>query len=620
MVVASGDDIAGYRVVRVLGAGGMGTVYLAVNPVLPRQDALKVLSGELSSDPDFRARFIREADVASSLDHANIVTVYTRGQTERGQLWIAMQYVDGTDALAEADAGRLTVSRSVYIIAEVAKALDYAHRRNLVHRDVKPANFLLAAHDDRVLLADFGIARALDDASGLTGTGTVLATLAYAAPEVFDDRRVDHRADIYALGCSMFRMLTGATPFASSGSSAALVAAHLNQPPPRPTDRNPRLPPAIDAVIAKALAKNPDGRFGTAGELADAAQAALRGRVTPMPQPIIAVPQQSWTPPPVPLPPLPRPRRRGRRVAAAVGAVVVVAAATAGGLLWSGRETAYAPQSFAHSQGVTDIASRPAAVVAVGVGDAADVMSLGVQPVAVVVPGGLPSWAQQLVTTDVAVLPTIDAAILEGEQPDVVIATDGVSDGEYTALDELAPTVTGPQQSARLTWQDRLTWIGRILGREESARRLIAATEQRQESVRTEHPAFAGKMVEVVDYGDDTVKQPLADSPAANYLAGLGFEYAPDLTRTVDDTGDARVVDDVATLNPTAVDVRILVRTDSAAGDGKYNELPPVFSEYQGITVIVDDVDVIAALDVGGYVATEFLDEVLVPALGRQVH
>ena len=167
---------------------------------------------------DFRARFVREANVASKLDHPNIVSIYNRGETEDGQLWIAMQFVEGTDADAALRAGTMTPVRAVHVVTEVAKALDHAHHRNVVHRDIKPANFLLSGPSgptERVLLADFGIARALDDI-GLTVTGAVMATVAYAAPEVLAGQPFDRRADIYSLGCSMFRMLTGQTPFASS--------------------------------------------------------------------------------------------------------------------------------------------------------------------------------------------------------------------------------------------------------------------------------------------------------------------------------------------------------------------------------------------------------------------
>ena len=271
-----GSVVAGYRIVRVLGSGGMGSVYLAEHPSLPRTDAMKVLSAELSRDPDFRARFVREADVAAKLDHPNIVAVHDRGETDDEQLWIAMQFVDGTDADGALRSGTMTPQRAVRIIGEVAKALDHAHERNVVHRDVKPANFLLSGPVDpgeRVLLGDVGIARALDDV-GLTVTGAVMATVAYAAPEVLSGAPFDRRADLYSLGCTLFRLLTGKTPFSAANGMAAVMMAHLQAPPPRVTELA-RVPAGLDWVIATAMAKDPAQRFGSGAELAAAAAAAL---------------------------------------------------------------------------------------------------------------------------------------------------------------------------------------------------------------------------------------------------------------------------------------------------------------------------------------------------------
>jgi hypothetical protein len=277
-----GSVVAGYRIRRVVGAGGMGTVYLARNPVLPRYDALKILSSELSADPGYRARFIREADVAAALGHPNIVAVYGRGETDGGQLWIAMRFVDGPDADAALAAGAMTPARAVRIVGEIAKALDFAHRRSVVHRDVKPANVLLTdegAADEQVLLGDFGIARPLDD-GGLTATGSLLATLAYAAPEVVSGTSVDGRADLYSLGCTLFRLLTGKTPFDAQGLAGA-VMAHLRQPPPLVTDHVPWLPGSLNWVIATAMAKDPARRFQSGRDLASAAAAALHDQRAP---------------------------------------------------------------------------------------------------------------------------------------------------------------------------------------------------------------------------------------------------------------------------------------------------------------------------------------------------
>jgi eukaryotic-like serine/threonine-protein kinase len=305
MPLAPGTVFASYTVIRLLGAGGMGEVYLATDAALPRHVALKVLSAELSRDPDFRARFIREADTAAALEHPHIVSIYNRGQTEHGQLWIAMQFVDGTDADAALQAGTMTPHRAVHILAEVAKALDFAHANNVVHRDIKPANFLLSGPvgtQERVLLGDFGIARALDDA-GLTATGSVVATVAYAAPELLSNAPIDGRADIYALGCTLYRLLTGKTPFPANNGAAAVMTAHLFSPPPRVTDEVPTLPVALDRVVAIAMAKDPAQRFPTAGALAAAAVAAVQDPSRFIPLPPVPSAEVSSYPTASPLPP-----------------------------------------------------------------------------------------------------------------------------------------------------------------------------------------------------------------------------------------------------------------------------------------------------------------------------
>lgn len=330
----AGQVVDGYRIEQVLGTGGMGTVYLAANPTLPRREALKILSAELSRNSDFRARFIREAEVAAGLDHPHIVSVYNRGQTADGQLWIAMQFVDGTDADAAQRSGTMTPQRAVHIVSDVAKALDYAHARNVIHRDVKPANFLLTGTpgaDERALLADFGIARALDDV-GLTATGSVLATIAYAAPEVLSGTHLDGRADIYSLGCTLFSLLTGYAPFSSANGMAAVMMAHLHQPPPRPTDFVPSLPPALDVVIATAMAKDPAARFPSASALAQAARAALSNQ---LPAGLhYATPQST----PVRQPERPSsPRRRTWVLAGGAAAVLMVAGSIAAATM-AGRE------------------------------------------------------------------------------------------------------------------------------------------------------------------------------------------------------------------------------------------------------------------------------------------
>lgn len=279
MAMSPGTIVGGYRIVRQLGAGGMGTVYLAKHPSLPRMDAIKVLSAELSSNHEFRGRFEREANLAAGLDHPNIVSVYNRGE-EHSQLWIAMQYVDGTDASAELarDPHSMNPLRALRVITEVGKGLDYAHRRGLLHRDVKPANFLLSNKEgddeERVLLTDFGVAKSTDDATELTQTGAFVATIAYAPPEQLQGMAVDSRADIYSLGCSLYKLVTGQNPYPAT-QPAMVMMGHLYEPPPRATAVNSGLPQAIDHIFARALAKNPADRFGTCRELTDAAANAL---------------------------------------------------------------------------------------------------------------------------------------------------------------------------------------------------------------------------------------------------------------------------------------------------------------------------------------------------------
>lgn len=273
--LAQGQVFAGYTIERLLGVGGMGEVYLATDRDLPRSVALKLLAAGKADDPEVRARFLREADTAARLSHPNIVAMYARGNDDH-RLWMAMQYVEGTDAAAILRDGPVRPDHAVRIIGETARALDHAHRSGVLHRDVKPANILLAwGTEQQVFLADFGIAKAVDHTSTLTRTGEMYASFQYAAPEQFELRGdTDHRADVYALGCTLFHMLTGQLPYPGE-STAQLVAAHLGAPIPRPSQVHGTVPPAFDAVIERALAKNRDHRFGSCGELAAAAEAAL---------------------------------------------------------------------------------------------------------------------------------------------------------------------------------------------------------------------------------------------------------------------------------------------------------------------------------------------------------
>ena len=298
MALEAGSTFAGYQIERRLGTGGMGAVYLAKHPRLPRRDALKVLDAGLGADKSFRIRFEREAELTARLDHPNIVSIRDRG-IEGDQLWISMQFIDGTDAagLIQQGPAVLPPARAVNIVAEAAKGLDYAHRHGLLHRDVKPANLLISTDDegDKVVVTDFGIARTLDDNTALTSTGSFLATIAYAAPELIEGRTIDHRIDVYALGCTLFEMLTGSVPFARP-NPVAMMHAHITAPAPHPSEKNRAVPPALDLVIERAMAKDPADRFQTCRDFANAARAALTGvapRPTPPPTAV-----RNFTPPP----------------------------------------------------------------------------------------------------------------------------------------------------------------------------------------------------------------------------------------------------------------------------------------------------------------------------------
>ncbi|MGH3969326.1 MAG: protein kinase domain-containing protein, partial [Mycobacterium sp.] len=271
MPLARGQTFAGYRIVRLLGSGAMGEVYLAQHPRLARKVvALKVLGADVSANADYRARFALEADLASELDHPNIVVVLDRDE-EDGQLWISMNYIDGLDAarlLADQFPNGMPPHQVTKVVTAVASALDYAHDRGLLHRDVKPANIMLTKDEQRILLADFGIARDLKEISSLTATGFTVGTVAYAAPEQLMGQDLDGRADQYALAATAYHLLTGSQLFPHS-NPAVVIGRHLNATPPALPDNRPELA-ALGPVLAKALAKNPDDRFPHCTDFANA--------------------------------------------------------------------------------------------------------------------------------------------------------------------------------------------------------------------------------------------------------------------------------------------------------------------------------------------------------------
>ena len=267
-------EVGGYRLVEPIGEGGTSVVYRAEHVRLGRAAALKLLTPALG-EADFRERFLRESRLAASLDHPSIVPVYDAGEAD-DVLYIAMQHIDGSDlkALLVAE-GRLPVRRALRIVTQIASALDAAHARGLVHRDVKPANILVGAND-RAFLSDFGVVKELAS-SGRTRTGGFVGTIDYCAPEQIEGRDVDARADVYALACVFYECIVGTSPFRRS-SDVATLNAHLHAPPPRFSKAAPDLPPALEPVLAKALAKSPLDRYASCGELVTALRTAVAER------------------------------------------------------------------------------------------------------------------------------------------------------------------------------------------------------------------------------------------------------------------------------------------------------------------------------------------------------
>ncbi|MCF8570455.1 serine/threonine protein kinase [Gordonia sp. HY002] len=341
-------EIAGYRVIRQLGAGGMGQVFLVEHPRLPRQDALKLLDAGVSRSEDFKARFQREADMLAQLSHPNIVSLYDRGEID-GRLWITMEYVAGTDAaqLLE-DHGPLDRELALSLASGAGAALDYAWRkRQVTHCDVKPANILVGVdgaddqtHIESVKLADFGIAKAAGEATSLTSTGMTVGTMQYVSPEAIEGHDLDNRADIYSLGCTAFHLLTGRPPYAGT-SVTALLSAHLSHEPPRVSDVLPDMSTAVDAVFATVLAKNPADRYGSCGEFVQALGDALGNRVDPafaqtMTAPSQRMPAASGIPlamDGVIVDPSKKRRRTTAAIVAAAAAVLVAGAAALGVLV-----------------------------------------------------------------------------------------------------------------------------------------------------------------------------------------------------------------------------------------------------------------------------------------------
>jgi serine/threonine-protein kinase len=270
-----GAEIAGCRIEAVAGRGGMGIVYRATQLSLGRPVAVKLIAPDRAGDPGFRERFERESRVAAAIDHPNVIPVYAAGE-EGGHLYLVMRYVKGIDLQALlARERRLPAGRVAAIAGQIGAALDAAHAVGLVHRDVKPANVLLSA--EHAYLADFGLSQVVGTETRLTSTGQWIGTVDFMAPEQFSGAEVDARADVYALGCVLYNALTGEVPY-PRGTVPATMLAHMQDPQPRPSESAGDIPDGFDRVIARALAKEPDRRYPSAGDLGRAAAAAADGR------------------------------------------------------------------------------------------------------------------------------------------------------------------------------------------------------------------------------------------------------------------------------------------------------------------------------------------------------
>ena len=263
-MLGPGSTIAGYEIEGVVGSGGIGILYRARQLRLDRPVALKVVEPDVAADPVMRERLRREARTVAALDHPNVVPLYEAGE-ENGTVFIVTRWVDGTElgTLVRSE-GPLEPARAARIAAQIASALEVAHEKGLVHRDVKPSNVLVTS-EDHVYLTDFGLTKRADSASGFTGAQQMLGTIDYVAPEQIEGGESDPRGDVYGLACVLYETLTGAAPFAGETGGMAKMWAHLNAEPPSVREQRADVPQALDDVIRRGLAKRPDGRPSAAG-------------------------------------------------------------------------------------------------------------------------------------------------------------------------------------------------------------------------------------------------------------------------------------------------------------------------------------------------------------------
>jgi len=458
---APGSTFAGYRIEAEAGRGGMGIVYRATQVALGRPVALKLIAANFAGDRSFRERFKREWETAASIDHPNVIPVYEAGEAEE-HLFIAMRYVEGLD-LADLLAREplLEPERAVRIVAQVAAALDAAHARGLVHRDVKPANVLIG-EAEHVYLTDFGLTKhASSDA--LTKTGLFVGSVDYAAPEQIQGEAMDARTDVYSLGCVLYQTLTKRIPYDKNGDVAKMYA-HVSEPPPVLTEARPDAPAALDAVIAKAMAKAPEDRYASAGELARAAEEALADAAPPRRPSSAARPRPDATPAWV-----------KRAVGIGLPAVLVAGLAAAGlaatGVVGGGEDDP-APRPTVTAQATVEATVTPPAqpkpVATIKVGEGPD---------GVAVSGGKVFVANQKGGTLSVIDPEIEEPVGEplpaGTRPDGIAAGKGVvwlasagSDAvaRFQADGEVVPTAQVPvgDRPESISLGKQLVWVANV--------------------------------------------------------------------------------------------------------------------------------------------------------------
>lgn len=692
MASEPGESIAGYVIESILGTGGMGTVYRVRHRTLPRSVALKVLQTQLSADPSVRARFDREADLIAGLKHPHIVDVYDRGESD-GHLWIAMELVEGGN-LAETvqREGPFSLDRTVAVIEQVADALDYAHQHGILHRDVKPANFLVdrGRRGEQVKLADFGIGAAQTEVGQNTQAGTVVGTLAYTAPEALLGHPVDHRADVYSLACATVVLLTGAPPFTTT-ISGQLMLAHISQNPPSIRLKRPDLSPEVDHVLGRGMAKNPAARFNTAGDFSDALAAASRrmsgaaGMAPPtapqgtnrqgtpsnpalatghnQPGPMSPVRGGPGLPPGAPAgllgpvgPNVPRgqmgpggpmgpsspsmpvlggpgtpSKSRKKVLIGGAAALVVVLAVVLGIVLISsggdddGRPAldAWSARTVADVNGTTELRDRPKRIVALGAGDAELVSALGFEVVAGAngPKSELPAWVSGLSGVPSAGTSTSpDTSVIEKAQPDLILDTDPDASDRVKDLRSLAggrAIAVSAEGRAGWTWQQQLAFIAEALGAKDRADAVKKSYEGRITALRSAHPEFAGKKLDVVHFDGKATKLAGGSANTLQLFGQLGFA-----TQTpVDGTGSWLSLasgDIYKAVSSSEVDRTVVARTDAAGGNGGFDGVPSSLT-YGVPIIILDKTNGVDALLYGGPLAIDTIEQSVLPALVKGV-